>query len=260
MSKEPLVEQFVPRLSPRWKRIQVGGGHLVTQEHGLRLCITHATRRRYADAQIDDYSHLAAHHFPWKAPLRLTVRARASGPLVGTAGFGFWNHPFSPLGGVPKLPAALWFFFASPPSNMPLAAHVPGYGWKCACLDATTPSALVWAPLAPIVLLLNRWPSLYQRIWPRVQRALSIAEAPLDPLTPAWQTYSLEWHHQRVIFRVDNAIVLEAPFAPQGPLGFVAWVDNQYAIATPQGNFGWGLLDITEPQWLDLANLHIERL
>jgi hypothetical protein len=52
---------------------------------------------------------------------------------------------------------------------------------------------------------------------------------------------------------VDGAEVLRAPNPPRGPLGFVAWVDNQYAIATPEGRFGFGVVQTPEPQWMDLA-------
>ena len=251
-------ERFRPRLHTRWQPIQVGGGHLLLHEDGLRLLTVGASRRRYADAQIADYAGLPRSQFPWRPPLRLTVRARSSGPLLGTAGFGLWNNPFSPFGGVPRLPAASWFFHASPPSNLPLASGVPGFGWKCAVIDATTRRALRWAPLAPLVLLLNRHPQVARRIWPRVQRDLAIAEHPLPPLAAEWQTYTIEWQAQRSRFYVNASLVFETPHAPSGPLGFIAWVDNQYAIVTPQGNFGWGLLDAPHAQSLDLQSLRIE--
>jgi hypothetical protein len=41
-------------------------------------------------------------------------------------------------------------------------------------------------------------------------------------------------------------------------MGFVAWIDNQYAIVTPQGNFGWGLLEESAPQWIEIEELRIE--
>jgi hypothetical protein len=53
--------------------------------------------------------------------------------------------------------------------------------------------------------------------------------------------------------------VLAAPQPPAGPLGFVAWVDNQYAIATPDGTLRFGTLDIG-PQWLEIAYIRITRL
>ena len=253
-------DTFRPRPDARWRRTQIGGGQLLVMDAGLRLALAGARRDRYADAQIDDYAGLARRRFPWRPPLRLTVRARASGPIAGTAGFGFWNNPLSPLlDGLPALPSAIWFFHASPPSNIALARGVPGRGWKAACIDATQPAALAWAPLAVPVLLLNRHPALYARIWPRAQRALCIAEAPIPAPDTRWRTYTLEWRARWARFDVDGTTVLETDRPSHGPLGFVAWVDNQWAVVTPQGHFGWGLLH-AEVQWLDLAQLRIETL
>ncbi len=255
-----LVEDtFHPRIALRWRTTQVGGGRLVLGEAGLRLLLAGARRRRYADAQIDDYTGLARRDFPWRPPLRLTVRARVSGPLAGTAGFGFWNNPFSPLGGSPALPAAIWFFHAAPPSDMPLALGVPGHGWKATCIDTTQPAALAWAPLALPVILANQAPALQRRIWPSIQRSLRIAEAPIPAPGQDWRSYSLEWQADGARFSIDNRIIFTTERAPRGPLGFVAWVDNQWMVATPRGRFGWGLLD-TPAQWMDLASVRIESL
>jgi hypothetical protein len=250
-------ERFYPRLDPRWRATQVGGGRLVLREAGLRLLLAGARPDRYADAQIDDYAGLARRQFPWRPPLRLAVRARTSGPLVGTAGFGFWNNPFSPLGGTPALPAAIWFFHAAPPSDMPLAWGVPGHGWKAACIDATQPRALAWAPLALPVLLANQSAALHGRIWPRVQQGLRIAEAPIAPPGPEWREYLLEWRRDGARFAIDGQEVFATERAPHGPLGFVAWVDNQWMVATPRGRFGWGLVGALA-QWMDLSLVRIE--
>jgi hypothetical protein len=255
-----IEDTFRPRPGSHWRRTQIGGGRLIIMGDGLRLALSGARRDRYADAQIDDYAGLPRRRFPWRPPLRLTVQARVSGPIAGTAGFGFWNNPLSPLlDGRPALPSAIWFFHASPPSDMPLARGVPGQGWKAACIDATQPAALAWAPLAPSVLLLNRLTTFYERVWPRVQRALRIAEAPIPALDTRWRTYTLEWRERSARFDVDGATILKTERPPRGPLGFVAWIDNQWVVATPQGHFGWGLLD-AGAQWLDLALLRIEPL
>jgi hypothetical protein len=259
MMSKTYEDNFRPRLHPRWHATQVGGGRLLLGEDGLRLLLAGAQHERYADAQIDDYAGLARRDYPWRPPLRLSVRARASGPLAGTAGFGFWNNPFSPLGGTPALPAAVWYFQAAPPSNMPLALDVPGHGWKAACIDATQPAALAWAPLALPVALANQAPALYRRIWPRVQRALCIAEAPIPAPGPEWRNYTLEWQAGSASFSIDDRVIFATDRAPRGPLGFVAWVDNQWMIATPRGRFGWGLTD-APAQWMDLASVRIEVL
>jgi hypothetical protein len=60
------------------------------------------------------------------------------------------------------------------------------------------------------------------------------------------------------VFGVDGATVLRAPNPPRGPLGFVTWVDNQFAVATPRGQFHFGTLDAAEKQWLELDWICIE--
>lgn len=253
-------DTFRPTVASDWHTVQVGGGHLVVTEGGLRLVVARARHDRYANAQICDYIGLARHQFPWRPPLRLTVRARATPTIAGTAGFGFWNHPSTFLGNWPALPAAIWFFYASPPSAMPLALDVPGHGWKVACIDTTQPSALAWAPLALPVVLLNQSPALYRRIWPVVQRALRIDETSIPPLDERWTTFTLEWYEQTARFAINGATVFMTDRVPRGPLGFVAWVDTQWARVTPQGRIGWGLLEVGTPQWMDLDFVRIEAL
>lgn len=226
-----------------------------------RLSLPSSGDRRYADAQVDDTRGLPRRHYRWRPPLRLSLRARFShsaSELVGTAGFGFWNVPFGPgRAMLPAMPRATWFFFGSPPHDVSLAAGVPGNGWKAACLDAGRPAALLWAPWAPLVVLMNRSEALYRRLWPHVQRALGVSEAVVPVDLKRWHHYALEWRPDGARFRVDGRPVLDAPVAPRGPLGFVAWVDNQYAVATPRGRIGWGLLETPDPQWLEIAELVI---
>ena len=237
----------------------VGRGQIERLDTLTRLKLPAAARTKYSDAQLDDYAGLPRRSFPHRPPLHLSVRARFStDAIAGTAGFGLWNHPFMPGGGLPTLPRAIWFFYASPPSNMALALDVPGWGWKAATIDATRPSALAIAPLAPIVLLLNRSRRLYRRIWPNIQKALSIHEQLLPPAQMLdWHTYEIEWQINRARFYVDERLTLETDRSPRGPLGFVAWIDNQYAVVTPAGRIQVGLLDVTQPQWLDLAELRL---
>jgi hypothetical protein len=254
-------DTFRGRLAPRWRRMQIGGGQLAVTEQGMRLAVAGTQAQRYANAQIDDYSGLARASFPWRPPVRLTVRARFGGPIRGTAGFGFWNSPISPLGSVmPVLPAAIWFFYASPPANMPLAAGVPGHGWKAATIDARRSSAVRWAPFAPAVLLLNNLPGIERRLWPLVQRALGVAEVQLEAPGNSWRTYQIEWRANHARFAVNGVTVLETEHSPHGPLGFVAWVDSQWLVATPRGRFGWGLHAIRGSQWMELAQVRIEPL
>jgi len=178
----------------------------------------------------------------------------------GTAGFGFWNNPLGAQSKVPALPQAIWFFYASPPSDMPLALDVPGWGWKAACIDAGRASGLAWAPIAPLVMLACRSDRLYRAIWPRVQRALGISESPLafrEGAMTDWHAYELEWRRDGARWRVDGEMVLETDRSPRGPLGFVAWIDNQYAVVTPRGNFKFGLLDAPFEQWMEVSEINV---
>jgi hypothetical protein len=92
------------------------------------------------------------------------------------------------------------------------------------------------------------------------QRALGVAEAALpgDLLAEA-HAYTLTWRAGGATFDVDGATVLDTASSPQGPLGFIAWIDNQYAIVTPQGRFGWGVTP-GPAQSLNLERITIEPL
>jgi hypothetical protein len=190
--------------------------------------------------------------------LRLRVRARFSRPeggLRGTAGFGFWNYPIAwPL----RLPRAIWFFYASPPNDMPLALGVPGWGWKAAVIDAARPAALALLPLAPALAPLFNLSPLYRGLYPPVQRAFGVAEASVRVPMEQWHEYVIEWGPRTSRFLVDGRVVLSDAPSPRGPLCFVTWVDNQYLIATPQGRVRWGVLDVPGAQWLELAGVWLE--
>jgi hypothetical protein len=235
-----------------------GAGQIDQTDSITRLTLPSASRGQYSDAQLDDYAAarqgVPRRAFPHRPPFRFSICARFSGEaIIGTAGFGLWNHPFAPSGGMPALPRALWFFYASPPSNMQLALDVDGYGWKAATIDATTPAALAMIPFAPIVLLLNRSRKLYHRLWPVVQRKLRIEEKLLpNEMMLEWHTYSIDWGIDRAQFSVDDRIVLETDRSPRGPLGSVIWIDNQFAVVTPTGRVKFGLLDVQQAQWLEI--------
>lgn len=262
-----LSEDFTSGLGAHWKRYVVGNGSLELTGSTLRFVNTDTSSRRYTDAQIDDYQGLPRRRFLWRPPLRLTVRARFSHPageLCGTAGFGFWNDPFLMTGvRMPSLPRAVWFFYASPHSNMKLDLHTPGYGWKAATIDALCLPALLLAPLAPLIVPLMNIRPIYRTLWPSIQRTLSIKETTVETDITEWHTYVIEWGVRRAHFSVDGegrdsiAPVLDAP-SPRGPLGFVMWLDNQYMVVTPWGRLGWGLLDTPGRQWMEVDMLAIE--
>ncbi len=243
---------------PPWRALQQGSGQILLTEHGMRLLTVAASHSRYSNAQFDDYTNLRRTELPWKPPLRLHLTARFPTPIHGTAGFGFWNSPISPLGSWPELPAVAWFLFTSSPSNITPDLSTPGHGWKASTLALNTRSAWAWAPAAPFVFLNARFPSLHAHLWPRIQRALRVAERDLGTPDPEWRDYCIEWQTDHIRFLIDGTSVLEHDQAPTGPLGFVAWIDTQWMVATPRGEFGWGLLDVPEAQYIDIRQIQIE--
>jgi hypothetical protein len=54
-----------------------------------------------------------------------------------------------------------------------------------------------------------------------------------------------------VSFRVDGNPVLETGLVPNGPLGLVMWVDNQYAALPPDGRLSFGNLATEEVAWVE---------
>ena len=243
-----------------WQITQLGNGSVHRQKNGLCLLIPGDSSRQYHDAQISDYSATAL-DFRHRPPLRLTVKARTRGTIRGTAGFGFWNHAFVPGERGFRLPQALWFFYASPPNNIRLAQGIPGYGWKAAVLNARRWQFYALLPLAPLAFLLMRSQRLYRALWHIGQNALGVDEAVLDAaLLDDFHSYTLDWHQDGAVFSVDGQTALQTDRVAGGALGFIAWVDNQYAIVKPQGNFRRGLLEVPQAQSLILQDLDISPL
>src|SRR5579864_786675 len=149
-----MFDDFRGTLTNRWHQTCIGGGSLLMGETTVRMVIDSSRQGHYSDAQIDDYAQLPRSQFPWQPPLRMEVKARSSlaaaspttavdRTLRGTAGFGFWNYPFSVRGDILMLPEAIWFFYASPPSNMALVPGIPGWGWKAQVVHSMRPGALL---------------------------------------------------------------------------------------------------------------------
>jgi hypothetical protein len=275
-----LDDHFDGELSRRWYPLRQGRGMVRVDNSSLKLELPEVDRGSYSNAQIDDYGRSLFAPFIWRPPLRMEVRARSSLPahppslppaslagrsdrlaqqeyLIGTAGFGFWNRLISLGAGRPSLPEAVWFFAASPPSNMALVPGIPGWGWKAQVVHAERWDALrAGAPtLATIgwTRLTGRGEATGARL---LHRFTGAAETHLLPPLNEWHEYRLDWQRTSARFYVDDAEVLSVSDPPRGPLGFVAWIDNQYAIITPRGRVGSGTL-ASGPEWLNIDRLRI---
>jgi hypothetical protein len=239
----------------------VGSGLFEVEGARIRLTLP-ATPAGYADAQLDDYQGLPRQAFPRRPPLRLSLEARASHPTpAGTLGFGFWNDPFAfGLGGgvrrLPAAPRALWFFYGSPPNQLAFAREAAGQGWLAASLEGPSlPDALL-LPLAVGAFALSRLPLGGRLAAGAIQRVVKAAEVSLAQQLDAWHRYELDWGATEAQFWVDEQLVLRtAP--PRPPLGFVAWIDNQFAALSPERGIRFGVLPTAEPQWLDIRGLSI---
>ncbi|NIS82030.1 MAG: hypothetical protein GTO14_17885 [Anaerolineales bacterium] len=248
------------------EKLEIGGGRVATGPMSRLEMVIPPKERGYADAQLDDYRRLPRGRFPWRPPLRLELRARASHPTaLGTLGFGFWNDPFTlslGQGGaarrLPATPNALWFFYGSPPNDMALVPDVPGHGWKAASMRSPKiPSALL-APLALGAVLMAQLPVIRKPIMRTALRFIDAEESLLNVALDEWHQYLILWKKNEARFEVDGITVLSAQNPTPGPLGFVTWIDNQYAIASPQGGFRFGVLQTSQEQWLEIEALSIE--
>ncbi len=226
----------------------------------VRLSIPPTTRTAYADAQLDDYDH-AVRVFVNLSPQHLHIRARFShgaGALKGTAGFGFWNHPFTQQGEVVEPPRNVWFFYGSPESNMQVARGMPGHGFKAATLLSPLPAGEGWAraslsrTLVSLGNLALKLPIISSLAMRAAQRMVHAHEAMLNFDMTQWHDYELLWQRDEVVFCVNGREVLRAPKPPRGPLGFVAWIDNYRATATSDGRYEFGYVDVMEEQWLEM--------
>jgi len=267
-----MFDDFNQPLDRRWTQTRIGDARLYLADSVLRMVIESASQGQYTDAQIDDYSGRSRSDFPWRPPVRMEVRARSSLPaatpnstsesvgiLRGTAGFGFWNYPFSTHGDILMLPEAVWFFYASPPSNMALVPGMPGWGWKAQVVHTLRPGAL--AAVGPTALA-TAWALLTGETRPAahwLQKLSGTHEALLSFDMTTWHTYVLEWKQSEALFWVDGQSVLRVLRPPTRPLGFVAWLDNQYAVATPRGTLHFGTVS-SGPQWFEMDSVSIERL
>ncbi len=243
---------------------QLNGGQVeeLAPEH-WRLSVP-AGGREYRLAQLDDYMHLPRSRFRWKRPISLSIRARVSrNDIPGTWGFGFWNDPFSMSFGtrgaafrLPALPNAAWYFYASPPNHLALRDHA-AQGLLAASFAAPLiPPALLVPGALALPLLLFR---------PAARLLLRLARLPVkddaalvEHDSTRWHEYALSVNGNEVTYIVDGKVMHVSTVTPLGPLGFVLWIDNQYAALRPDGRLGYGTLTSSQADWLEVMDVHMQ--
>ena len=142
---------------------------------------------------------------------------------------------------------------------MALVPGIPGCGWKAQVVHSMRVGAA--ASVIPTALATG-WGRLTGETRPAarwLQRLSGAHETLLTAELTEWHTYTLEWRTHLATFRVDGAPVLRVPDPPARPLGFVAWLDNQYAVATPRGVLRFGTLN-SGPEWFEIGSIRIEPL
>jgi hypothetical protein len=225
---------------------------------GFRLSIPSGPANEYRLAQLDDYAKTPRKQFPLRYPVSLSLVVRASSVAIpGTWGFGFWNDPFGMslgFGGtgwrLPTLPNAAWFFHASKENHLSFRDDKPAQGF----LAQTFRSPAFHPLLIPAGLALP-FSRKATRRW--MGRVVGEDGAHLDVDVTQWHSYRLHWREDLVMFEVDHVQVFESAVGPKPPLGTVIWIDNQYAAFTPEGKIGFGVLEDSEPAWLEIKDIKI---
>jgi hypothetical protein len=252
----------------------VNGGRIERTGSGYRLLIPPTGADAYADAQLDDYDHGLPRRFADLPPQVLRLRARFShAQPKGTAGFGFWNHPFSREGAVLEPPCNCWFFYSSPESDLRVSRRLPGHGFKASLLNSAAylPFTTSGEPVARGVggrfaqtvtriatstaNLMLKVPVASRAVMAAAQVAVNARELLLDLDMTAWHTYEVDWLPAIAVFRVDGREVLRAPKPPRAALGFATWIDNYRATASSGGDYGFAYVGTTEEQWMELDDL-----
>lgn len=232
------------------------GASIDKTENGYLLKIPSGDDSAYRFAQIDDYFGLSRRNFPHHS-LTLSLRARVSNSsLPGTWGFGLWNDPFGMslgFGGrrwqLPALPNAAWFFGASKENHLSFSDK-PAQGFLAQSFQSPKFHPLLFPTGLVFPFSRKAARKLLSKVIAEDSSALSVDET-------QWHGYRLEWSRKRVAWYVDEAQVFESPVSPNPLLGLVIWIDNQFASFPPNGKIGFGVLENSEPDWLEIADLKL---
>ena len=215
----------------------------------------------YRVSQIDDYAELRRKDFLWQKPFRITLQSRVSDQNIpGTWGFGFWNDPFSFNLGIkgsgqrlPVLPDAAWFFFASPENHLSLEDQKPGQGMLASVYSGCKISPLLLYP-AGIFLPLAFIPTAGRLARKTLSRFINYDAVQADIDLKSWHSYTINFSQENLEFFIDEKLYLKTNCQPCRKMGFLIWIDNQYASFDPQGKIKFGTLASSREHWLEVRN------
>ena len=241
-------------------RYTVGRARLEEHAGAFRLLTEDAVEGVLADAQLDDYHGRGRNDLHWRPPVRLELRARWSHPsaeLRGTTGFGFWNDPVDAAGRFVAAPNCLWFFHASPPSRLRVRGTGHGDGFVAGAMSGgSVGRPFLWAGNAAL-----RVPGVGRLATRLGERRVGGGDValPADLDLSAWHDYALAWTESGARFAIDDAevAIFGRQELPVAPLGFVAWIDNNWASLEPNGSYRAGRLAVSGRQWLQVARMAI---
>lgn len=263
--KRTITDTFKPTINNYWNQLLTGGGLIKNNTSHLKIGFKSARAGTYTDAQLDDYTMFARSKYPWKAPLRMTVKAKfdffdkrqnKSNTFQGTAGFGFWNNPFSVTGAYYALPEAIWFFYTSSKSCMAFSQN-DDYGWKAQVVHSLKLSNILYFFPTAFAVLFARLTKNTRFASKWIKRFSGIEETSLEIAMDQWHEYKLEWKKNQAKFYVDDKMIMMTNNPPTRPLGFVLWVDNQYAVVTPTGKMQFATAT-SKALFLHIASVKIE--
>ena len=151
---------------------------------------------------------------------------------------------------MPALPNAIWFFHASEENYLSFSDK-PGNGFLAQVFRSPV------FPLGRLAKVGLALPFSREKARSLLSKIVEEDGVRLAVDVTQWHAYRLEWSPRRSVFWVDDALVLETSLSPRPPLGFVVWIDNQYAAFTPEGKIGFGVVENTEPAWLEIESLNL---
>jgi len=239
------------------------GAEISTPEEGtLQLRIPSGPAGRYRLAQLDDYSHLPRKNFPWRPGSSFHVQMRAStNQIPGTWGIGFWNNPFGmailtrvEMLRLPALPESAWFFFASSHNYLSFRDDLPAHGALAATFRVRA-RAKPWLALAVPLLPLYAIPAVARSLRKLIRKTIleDSYKLPIDPTD--WHDYHLDWQKEKAVFQIDGQSLFVTEIVPDQSLGFVLWIDNQYAAFRPDGQLRFGTLENPAAAWIEIRQL-----